>query len=192
MPEIDFFSDDRDENTLVQFIMDQGFYFVPDVSYDFPDYNQFRDWDSYQANRLSTPRFYLLHRDVPVSPLLMHQIRQGWRAGKYALLDREGGPVLDLCCGNAYEKNGFRWLPTCSLSYHPTYVNSDTGQFEKTPKKLRSKYRDIANYIKQHGTMIEQKCIGGGTRSYWIMEHARNALRQGSKLGVKGLENLVV
>jgi hypothetical protein len=191
MPETEFFAANADEEGLVQFLIDLGFQFIPDLTYEGPDFLQFRDSNSYRVNRAVTTHFFLLHDQTLLSPIVMFQIGgTGWNAGKYAIRQRQGGPTLSFSCCSSYDENGVSWIPTSSIGYYATYRNADTGRQERIPKLLRSKYHQIVDYIKQHGSPIEQECIGGAVRRYWLLNHARQALIEGSRLAVQGLENL--
>jgi hypothetical protein len=70
-----------------------------------------------------------------------------------------------------------------SIGYYATYKNTLTGEYEKIPALLRSKYRAIVRHIKKRGLLLEQECIGGGTREFWILPGAEKALKKGAKLG---------
>jgi hypothetical protein len=191
VPEIDFFAECEDEYGIVRRLFDRGFQLVPDLTYDTPVVLEAHDWDAYCSLRPGATHFFLMSDDTTRSPLVTYQIPgSGWNAGKYAIRQRHGGPSLSMSLYQPYDQDGIQWLPTCSISFYATYRNSFTGEDEKTPESLKMKYRDIAKYIRTNAKLVEQACIDGGTRKYWIMGHAQAAIRNGARLGVRGLEDL--
>jgi hypothetical protein len=193
MPQIDFFAEERDEEQLVRLFVHLGFEIVPDLTYDNPDVLVLQDYEAYQRIRLQATLFFLLHPGCAQWPLLTFRIGgSGWNAGKYAIHQRQGGPALSFLCYRPYEKDGTRWLPSGALSYYATYKNTTTEAYERIPLSLRSEYHQIAQYIKSEGHLAEFECLGAGTRKYWILPAAYDALRRGAKLGVEVLEGLRV
>jgi hypothetical protein len=185
MPATDFFAEDEDLEGVLEQSLEMGFRLVPNLTYETPEPVECHDWDSFQYLRSQAKLFFLLHDETNLSPLSIFQIKgSGWNAGKYAIEQKQGGPSLKLSCYPAYEKDNLRWLPTSFISYYAVYRNTLTGEYEKIPKKLRDMYHEIAKYIKQHSELIEREAtIGVGILKYWLMEHARESVKNGTRLG---------
>lgn len=194
MPQIDYFAEAADEKALVEIFLNEGFQIIPDLNYDAPGkVMSISDWAGYERVRLETTLFFLFSERTCLSPLETHQVSgTGWRAGKYVVTQRVGGPTLKFLCYRPFERNGRLWIPSGFVSYYATHKNTITGNLERIVPELRLKYHSISKFVRQRARLIEQPCVGGGVRKYWIMKAAQEALKGGACLGVDGLESIQV
>jgi hypothetical protein len=191
MPQTDFFAAPKDVDQLILMIFKLDFYIVPDLTYDSPHVTCIHDFDHFEQVRNQTPLFYLVARAYMSSPLAVNRIEgSGWRAGKYCLSQREGGPSLTFYACPPSIENGCQMVGSGFISYYATYGNTISGQYEKVPRPLVSRYRMIVKAIKDQAHLVEFDCLGPIDRKYWILPEAWTTLRNGGRLGFETLEGL--
>lgn len=183
MPQTEFYAEKGDEEKLVHGFLRLGFAIVPSLTYDTQELIYLRDFEGYEQIRPRASLFFAVHKEWMLSPLLTYRIGgTGWNAGKYAIYQRQGGPSLSFLCLRPYEKDGGHWLPSGNILCYPTYRNTVTGEHEKIPSALRAKYHEMRKLVMEGSHMVEYECLGGGSRRFYLMPRAHDAVASGARL----------
>jgi hypothetical protein len=183
MPEISMFLDRDDEHSLIQFILTQGGRLVGDLQPS-PDYKSIADCDTFSTVRSTGRLFFVLFDSFEESPLRLKRINDGCNSGKYYVMQRVGGPVINLLVSALYRKDNLDWVSGGGLSYYSTYENTITGEMEKPPEALVEQFKFIVSYLKERSKSI----VGQSGRKYLIGPHTYQSILEGKlKLGVEGL-----
>lgn len=96
---------------------------------------------------------------------------------KYYIVQRNGGPTIDLFQTGLVEVEGKPALGSGSISYYPTFWNTLTEENQKPPKALAKFYRHIVSRIKANSTKLVR-----GERVYCIGPGAQKLVEQGLEL----------
>ena len=183
MPEVSLFLDREDERSLVQFIFAQGGRLVSDLQSSL-EYEAIREWDAFASVRNEQRLFFVLFDLYDESPLRLRMVMGGHDAGKYYVMQRVGGPVINLLTSVQYRKDDVDWVSGGGLSYYPTYENTITGEMEQAPDALVKQYNSIVSHLKK----MSKSITGQSGRKYLIGPHTYQLIEDGEmKLGVQGL-----
>ena len=134
MPQTDFFAADDDEMRLLEFIFQNRLRIIPDLRYESSSVTFIENWHQYQKVRLETQLFYVVSNEEVLSPLGTARVPG---TDKYCVVQRNGGPALTFLCYQPYEKDGAKWILASMVSYYVSYKNTSSGEFERTPTRLR-------------------------------------------------------
>lgn len=173
MPELNTFLDLADELSLVQFILEEGGRLVGS-RHPSPQYQMIRDMESYMRVRTDERLFYVLFDVYDECPLDLRRINGGYYEGKYAIMPRNSGPMIDFLTSVEYQKGGSNWVSGGGISYYPTYWNTMTNSNEKPPAALVAIYKSRVMYVKQSSTVVKGKF---GT--YFIGAHTYRRIKEG-------------
>jgi hypothetical protein len=185
MPELSLLLNSNDECSLITLLFEKGARLVADLRYDSPEYFPIRDWSKYSKARANARLFFVLFDSYEECPLKMELIRGGCFEGKYAIMQRTGGPTIDFLASVQYRKDDCDRISDGMIGYHRTYRNTITTEMEEVPKELVTIYRDVAKVLKTNYKTIKSH----GSRTYLIGPHAYQLVKNGTlKLGVEGLE----
>lgn len=175
MPQCDFFLSEADEDRVVWWILSSGAWIAPDLDYSQPKHDVVRTADAYWNVRNQTNLFFILHESFYRCPLELRVHSSGPKAGRFFLMQRNGGPALSFFCPRVYEKGESKCLPAGMLAYYPTYRNTARAENEKTPKELVRYFREVTAVIQDEA---DQRTVG--SRIYWIGKDAKTRFRDKS------------
>lgn len=171
MPEIGFFVSAEDEACLVSQVFAMGGRAVPAVPYLEPTVTLLTDFPAYSSFRGQTNLFFLEFDNFLECPLEMRRVDSGVNAGRYFVLQRNGGPVIDLFVPKEYPTEKGMVLPAGSLGYYPTYWNAAAGSNRPVPAALKTTFAELRRHLQRGATKV--RC---GQRLFWVGRHT-SALR---------------
>ncbi|MBI1929367.1 hypothetical protein HYR99_34625 [Candidatus Poribacteria bacterium] len=185
MAEAEFFLDSEDELEVMNFIFENGGWFVPDIRYKTNEYIDVRNEKEYLGCREATRLFFILHQTYLKSPLEMRPCESQIDGQRfYFIMPRNGGPTLDFYCPKPFIKDEVLHLPPGALGYYPTFWNTTAERNEKTPQEVVGFYRQIVKQIRENSSQAVSNQTG---RSFYLSERALKKLKNGAKL--VGLED---
>jgi hypothetical protein len=139
----------------------------------------------YAKARANAGLFFILFDVYDESPLRMFRIESGNYNGRYAVMQRTGGPTIDFLASVEYRKDDCEQISDGMIGYHPTYRSTITHEIEEVSKELIKLYRHIAKELKRDHKTIK----GHGGRVYLIGPHTYQRIKNGTlRLGVEGLK----
>jgi hypothetical protein len=136
MPELSLFLDSDDERSLIMMLFARGAHLVADLRYECQEYFQIRDWSMYAKARANAGLFFILFDVYDESPLRMFRIESGNYNGRYAVMQRTGGPTIDFLASVEYRKDDCEQISDGMIGYHPTYRSTITHEIEEVSKEL--------------------------------------------------------
>lgn len=161
MAEFNFFFNEQDELSLIEFILkDLSLSLVPDRYYDTSDHIVIKDMESYKKLQdffAYGGTYYLLGDGFYKCPLEMHQLTKGENRGKYYIEPQYGGPAIDVHFRTARKESGERLVSPGFVSHYPYYWVTRVNRNEKVkvPEKLKKAYNEIVKFIKRNSVPCE-------------------------------------
>lgn len=184
MPQVSMFLDSEDERSLITLLFEKGARIVADLRYDGPAYHQIHDWSGYDKARGKSGLFFVLFDAYERCPLRMFRIEGGHYDGKYSVMQRTGGPTIDLLSSVQYRKDDIDFISDGMLGYHRTYRNTLTDDIEEVPDELVTLFNLVSKEIKKNCAVVKAQ----GGRTYLIGPHTYQRTKDGRlTLGVDGL-----
>jgi hypothetical protein len=174
VPELDFFATNGDEERIVEEALRLGGQFVPDVGWPTKSYESFVTLDEFRAWREKTTLFFILAPVFQHSPLVLHEVPS---KGTYRILQKNGGPSVDLFLPNAACRDGRLLLRAAVIGHHAKYWDPVRQEMVAAPASLRTFYRALVSTIKRGG---EKVVLGSVRRRYRVCRDARRAVETGS------------
>jgi hypothetical protein len=176
MPQIDFFLCQEDERWLVDQCVCLGLQFIPDLNYGSRDYEVLASSDEVLAARGATRLFHLSMPGVSQPPE-MRQIDSGQKAGQWFILQRNGGPLIQLFFPTFSRTEVGDQIAAGFLGYHKTYWDLQVQENRATPTSLIGAYRHLAKKIR-----AKAMHISGKARTYFLFPSVEARVKQGLKL----------
>lgn len=166
-------------------LLASSFEFVPDI-FDTPQPRVYKTKEAIVDYAKQRPLWHLRHHSFSRYPLEIHRIDGGFYEGKYSVLQRSGGPTIDLSWSGVSEVGGKQFVGSGSISHYPTFWNPHTSENERAPEAQRDLYRKITKWIKAHCVSSENP-ISQRTGKPWppvgIGKEAAKAWANGLHLG---------
>ena len=177
MAEIDFFITSDEEIELIEFILNEGTYLIPDCKFK-PELIEIRDIKTYLKYRMDgSGLFFIISPVYFSSPLEIKSVyNEHYGRIIYYIEQRSGGPTIEFCNSQIYEKAGVNYLSSSCLGHYPTYWNTKTFATEKAPVALKALYAKIIREIKKSNQLKTTK------RTYWLSKGITSMRRDGLKL----------
>jgi hypothetical protein len=114
---------------------------------------------------------FVLNPEWQRSPLDLGEIQKGGQT-IYFVMQKTGGPTLDLCAPFEYGSEGNKFIPGGSVGYHSTFWNTLTERNEPAPDALKATYREVVKIIKKGSRLIDRPkrryIVAHGARSHRI------------------------
>jgi hypothetical protein len=183
MPEITFFFSESELEQLVATILDKGCRFVPTNTTGGPAYEQLADTSSIATARTRERLFHIIHPSYQVCPLRLSPVQRPGEPTRYYVVQKEGGPTINLFFGGTIAENAQVRITDNFLSYHSSFWNFNTGRNEKPTRALIDYYKHFARFIKSNSKILRDK-----KRTYYASDAARRLIAEG--VTVRGLEHL--
>jgi hypothetical protein len=174
MPELDFYLVEEEELELVQFILDNNAWFVPDLKYDAPEYFRITSLVEFKKVRKAKRHFFVLSSAYLKSPLKLRRVEKG-RAGFYRIEHRVGGPTIDFLGSGTLDRGPTRLIVAGSVSHYPSYYDSLANILVHPPEGLKALYTAIVKRIKRTCFPVR-----GKSRKYWVGPRAALASASGA------------
>lgn len=178
MPEIDFFQTEDEEIKLVEFIVSEGAFFIPDHKFS-PKIIEAKDTSAFIDNwPYCSGLYYIASPQYSISPLEVKSVyNEHYKKEIFYIEQRNGGPVLTFSSTRVYVKNGAKRLTNSSIGYYPTYWNTEKSVMEKPPAALIQFFKKIVKQIKRGGTEIKTT-----QRTFWLRPGIVTLRENGLKL----------
>ena len=181
MPEISLYLDTSDDDLVLGWLFDASTELVPDLNYATQEYTVCKTMAEVMQFRPQARYFFALRDDFTALPL---EVRHNSSSGRsfYYIMQRDGGPTLDVSLGGEFLKEGPELIGPGSLSHYPTYWHYVDNCNKPAPKPLVTLYRQLTYRIRKTFTRYKTSI-----RTYWIGPGAVARVRRGTRL--VGFEN---
>ena len=175
MAELKVFLTNRDFEDFIRFVFELGGKIIPDLSYDVPAYCEIEKFSEFQKLQLDAKLLFVVHEDWFDEPLAMKPFKNRSGQTKYFVVQKSGGPTIDIFFNGEFEKNGHRFVGSGFVGYHSKYWSAARTAYIPQPEGLRSFYRSLVKEIKKRGTKTT-----GSRLVYWAGQHAQQPLESGN------------
>jgi hypothetical protein len=174
MPQSDLLFSRAEHEDLVRFVLEQGAWLVPSRLTS-PNPTQITGIGSYRnyvdrAERL----FHIQHQEFTRAPLEVRHVRSAEGQDIYYVMQRSGGPTVDLLGPYNLEEGGRARVGGGFISHYPTFWNPITQLNEQAPVEQKAFYGRLVKYIKCHAVRTK-----AGKRTYWTGLSTAAGLRNG-------------
>src|SRR5262245_25592270 len=163
MPELDFFLLGTEESRLVAKAIERGLITVPYGPYEAPEYEEIRDVDSFLESRKANRLFFLVSSAYSSSPLEMRRIKKGPNQGLFYIMQRTGGPTIDILFCTVSDRVGVPQIAPGMIGYHKTYWDERRGEDVSAPKAMVDEYNLLKREIKRGSFRLKEK-----QRTYFV------------------------
>jgi hypothetical protein len=175
VPQIDFAIGENEESPLVELILGSGLHFVPDKPYRTANPVIWRDLASVER-ALRTQRSYFLILPGVSGPFEMWQCDGGVYEGKYFIMQRNGGPYLDILFPIfSRAADGQHQFAAGFIGYYKTYWDPGTSTNLPIPKELLDRYRYFCKEIRSRTSRFKI-----GRRTYHFSTGILHQVRSGA------------
>ena len=155
MAEIAFYVNEEDEQRVLSMALASGYWLIPDLRYDAPEYEVAFDMTAYLGFKTATTLFYIGHDDWFVSSMEMFDyIWQHDGRQHYAVEPRSVGPTMLWITSRRYRKGGHDFYSSGNLGFYPWYADRRTDGRYPAPQALKASYRRIAAEIRRRSRIL--------------------------------------
>lgn len=176
MPQIDFFLSQEDERWLVDSCLRQGLQLIPSLTYSSRDYEVLDSTGEVLRARDKARLFFLSLPGVS-QQLEMREHDSGPKAGQFFIMQRNGGPVIDLFFPTYSRTDVGDQIAAGFLGYHKTYWDLRAHENRATPEALIAAYKDLSRRIR-----AAARRIVGKERTYFLFPSVDARLEKGLRL----------
>ena len=174
MPQTDLLFSRAEHDELVRFILEQGAWLVAS-HLKTAEVQRIRDLGAYRSHADAMEKlFHIQHRDYEQAPLEVSRVRSADGEEVFYVVQRTGGPTVDLLGPYEFEEDGIPRVAGGFISYYPTFWNPLTQSNEPAPVEQKVFYRTLVKHIKMMATRIK-----AGKRAYWVGRATLARLRGG-------------
>ncbi|MBI5764009.1 MAG: hypothetical protein HZA51_10840 [Planctomycetes bacterium] len=188
MPEIDFFFVDNEMEALMDYALGLGFQFTPAIHYVTVPPPQFTERADILQYSPDHPLWHLTRSDYADLPFSMKRLDGGRDVGKYYIVQREGGPMIDLSWSGIRSKDNLPFVCWGNLSHYATFWFPETSEFKRVPDSLRVAFNQLATFIRAHSVASDNPVsekTGKPWRSVRIGKEAARQWANGLRLGTE-------
>ena len=154
---LDYFATADETMSILSDFCARGLKVIPDLLLDEPTAPIFDHVSDELVRILKSGPGYFLAGSFTVYPVHFVQLRQGPAAGKFRIDEMAMGPVLTGEPSRVIPLDGMQQLLPGRLSYHRSYRNPQTGDWEGPSPELKSAMRDCVRLIRQHCVPYDYK-----------------------------------
>jgi hypothetical protein len=176
MPELNVFITPEDFLDIAEGCLAAGCRLIPDCHYDSPNYRELRTIEEIRQE-LPNPwlqGWFVVSQRWERCPLEMGSFeRDGNR--RYSVMQRNGGPTLDIFHRRPVKKPNGTLLPATLLAYYSTFWNWHTEENERPSEELVACYQLLTRKIKQNSYRVQPM-----KHIFWI---SHRAAKSGMRLG---------
>jgi hypothetical protein len=162
---------DKDIQHLFKYLLEQGAKFVPDIRYTSPRYQELDTLKAIMASRQMSKFLFVVHHCYTRYPLEMRRFKNHT---DYYIVQRNGGPSLDLFCPGLISQTGKSILGQGFIGCYPTFWNPVSEHNEKSPSELLAFYHDAVRWIKRVSIRKTTK-----KRIFYVGQEAHNLIMRG-------------
>ncbi len=120
---------DADERALVKAALSLGVRIVPSKDYETSQPVIVSSVEAFEPERAETNLFFLVSDSWLRCPIEVRQYATGPKSGKYFLMQRNGGPSIDLFCPRLEQMTGGpASIAAGMLGYYSTFWNTATRE----------------------------------------------------------------
>lgn len=179
MAELDFYMKQCTAETIVlDFLLKEGFVFTPSKLYPDKKALYLNNFDSVKEAAYQVGYLYLTHPSITKYDFVLKDIIKENKEYFY-IMDKYGGPYLDLYFPKQYEENNVLNYSAGSIGAFNIYYQQDGENIrELDTTNLKEAYRKVCNHVRKHTIVI--KTIKG--RTYRITEELLENARKGEAI----------
>lgn len=176
MPELEIIIDNKDEDLLINYILQDGNILVPSLFYNKPEHFNIENFESFKMHQNNTRLFFIINYNWLKEPLCLKKVHNKIEGEKYYLMQKNGGPTIDYARNIEFNKNGKRYLSVGFIGYHKYYWSTISKKNEKVSYELLNTYKKIIKFYK---TISTKTCIY--KRMFWVGSNAKHSLDNDEK-----------
>jgi hypothetical protein len=170
MPQLDFFLSEVERQKFIQYCFKQRCNIIPDQHYESNKYIVVTTLDQYERNCKDKPLLFISSNDFTTYPLELDYFEDKGKK-KYFIIQRHGGPTIDLFCPviGELEEN----------IVGPGFIG--IYQFYYRDKNKYVPNKSLTGYYKLFTTYIKEICekVKLGQRVFWIGKQTIDKAKKG-------------
>ena len=188
MPEVDFILAPDEQMGLIEYLLNRGLKFVPDIHYDEPAYatlDSMQEILRYAEPPTGTRLFFVLSPTFSPHPLGMRALPSAPQRPNqcFYVVQRRGGPYLDLLV------SVLRHVPAPLLvsgfsAFYPSYWIGSPEVEVPAPSELKALHKSVLAWLRDHGRCV---VTANARRRYWMGAAAEDAISHGVRCNVQNL-----
>jgi hypothetical protein len=174
MPQADILFRRADYENVVQFAFELGAWLVPSHLRT-AGVVRIGKIDEYW-NRVNDGEklFHIQHQTFEVCPLEVRRVRSNEGEDRFYVMQRNGGPTVDLLGPYEFEELGRNRVGGGFISYYPSFWNTETQSNESAPVEQKRFYSALLRYLKSNAIKSP-----AGRRTYWVGRSVAAGFRDG-------------
>lgn len=177
MPEDTFLATDAEYDRLIEFVIAEGAWLVPDRHYETSIYEEIRSLSDYRSRKRCV-MYYVLHERWPFEGFSLKEVENKHLGKGYYIQQRVGGPAISLTYHPERTEPDPALLGVGSIHHFPFYYHINGRVKFETPKLMRDFYKALATEIRRQSKKVRSP---KQPSTVWIMAEAIKAVKAGQK-----------
>lgn len=178
MPGIQLYQTEADDCALIESVLENGCWLVPDILFTAPNASSLRTLSGFQDALVATRHFYILNEDFSSGPVALREISKAGRTVYYVSAN-VGTASLEFLAGGIFREptTEARLIRPGFLEYSSAYWTEDRSRKLSSPLPALALYERLSRGVKRRNSKIKP-----GKTSFWLGSDALNQLRNGARL----------